>query len=800
MIASRILAMLGVVLFGLPVGAAVDPQAPTLSGIEALHVLSAQWLVAVVDLRPDVIRAMDARTDGSFTRLRERWRESRASGKPDWNCHRTLAEMRQRWYGTARIDAGEAALDRPERWSLVAMDGSKAIPWRLTRAAVGVDGGDVAAGDGDVRYATYVYLGMPEPCVEGGDYALCLDDREVARFRFSADRTISRAIKVNQVGYRPADPMKIAYVGGWLQDLGPLPIADGSRFELVDAASGEAVLAGPLVLRDRISLVPAKPGEAADPGKPSLTGEDVYTCDFTACSRPGDYFLRIAGIGRSWSFRIADDVYGEAFYVAMRGLFHQRASFALDAKHTAWVRPRFHAAPIHECAHIVFPPGDPHVPKDYLRFDVIGATLDDSKSTLDVVGGWYDAADWDRNERHYTVIDDLLALFETRPDAFVDGQLDLPESGNGIPDLLDEVEFGLRVWLRSQDDQGAVSGMVEAHTHPAIDAPVRYAFSRRTRYPTLLFAASAAHYARLVRPFSRDLADIYGRAARRALIFGADPARNLGTIRIPARRDRGLGEAYEYAWTESDRPLVPFLIAARTQAFLNEGDEEDLSGLPGLIPLLPDPGVHPFAVTDASPWIGVSLLRDVGPRLAPKQLVTLREHYRNRAFDLTALTEGMPYRMTWPRHQDYWMSWGASVVTNHNRFLFAADAIKADPARLRAVLANAAAMFGANPLGMSWTTGIGECYPVVLQHDWSTQDGIADPMPGITIYGINEGAYQQLRNQVWSAADEAGAPIGFAPTQPRPLWRRWSPHPSHNTPQCEFTVHETMSSTILTCG
>ncbi|MCB1135851.1 MAG: glycoside hydrolase family 9 protein, partial [Chlamydiia bacterium] len=78
-------------------------------------------------------------------------------------------------------------------------------------------------------------------------------------------------------------------------------------------------------------------------------------------------------------------------------------------------------------------------------------SIDYSKEHADHQGGWHDAADWDRRTQHLTCVLDLLNAYEIAPQKFLDGQLNIPESGNGIPDILDEAEYGLRVWLKSQN-------------------------------------------------------------------------------------------------------------------------------------------------------------------------------------------------------------------------------------------------------------------------------------------------------------------------------------------------------------
>ena len=56
--------------------------------------------------------------------------------------------------------------------------------------------------------------------------------------------------------------------------------------------------------------------------------------------------------------------------------------------------------------------------------------------------GWYqDAGDWDSYETHLRVAQELLLAYELAPKNFRDGELNIPESRNGVPDILDEAAW-----------------------------------------------------------------------------------------------------------------------------------------------------------------------------------------------------------------------------------------------------------------------------------------------------------------------------------------------------------------------
>ena len=59
----------------------------------------------------------------------------------------------------------------------------------------------------------------------------------------------------------------------------------------------------------------------------------------------------------------------------------------------------------------------------------------ESPGALEDTWGWYqDAGDWDSYETHLRVAQELLLAYEMRRRNFRDGELNIPESGNGVPD------------------------------------------------------------------------------------------------------------------------------------------------------------------------------------------------------------------------------------------------------------------------------------------------------------------------------------------------------------------------------
>ncbi|MCX7049295.1 MAG: glycoside hydrolase family 9 protein [Candidatus Sumerlaeota bacterium] len=781
---------------------------PKYEGVEQLLLLSSRWVIVATTDLAEVVAKINELSHGELLKNVDAWEASEKAGKPNWTAYKAMPKIRDQYMTQAREAVGERKMDSPEFFAIASGDDpayrSAASPLRATRVLVSLGKGQVRGGP-SIHYAHYCYLEMPQPLQTGKTYTISLKNGKKVTFLFDEMRTVSRAIKVNQVGYLPSAGQKRAYLGACLYEFRPMDFSYAKQFSIISAATGQAVYIGEIKLREKNPLFAVPPGKNDDPAKrPPICGEDVYEMDLSPLKDVGEFFISIPGVGRSWTFRHGKDVYGEAFYVACRGLFHQRCGVALEAPYTAWTRPRCHTAPVYECQNIQFGVGAFKVPKEFERFDVVGASTDATRKTENVVGGWHDAADWDRNLMHYADVFDLLTAYELAPRKFTDGQLNIPESGNGIPDILDEAEFGLRVWKTSMDARGGVSGAVETWTHPKIDADIKYAFALRTRWCSLVFASAAAQYALLVKSFSPEKAADYASAAQKAFAFGNDPRNSLGKIDIPAAKDRGRGAKYSIAWEEQDGMIVPYLLQAKLRMFLLTKDKSYLEGVADLAPKMPPLFQWPMTYSDYSVWMPYSIVKGADRDLPQELVDSWRKNYCAAADALCESSEPQPYRQTWPRYKDFHAGWGALVMTNYSRALLAAYALTDEKKYRDAAILNADFMLGANPMGMSLTSGLGYVYPVNFQHAISENDGIADPVPGITVYGLTGGPiYADFRNTVWqSPAADGKAKVDFIKPANKevPFFRRWMCHPMLNTGQCEFTIHETMASTIFTCA
>lgn len=244
----------------------------------------------------------------------------------------------------------------------------------------------------------------------------------------AADIPFDPHILVDQFGYRPQDDkvavMRDPRIGFDNADR----FQPGPRYEVL-RADGERVLSA--------EPVPWQ-GGAVDPS----SGDVGWWLDFSALRHLGSYLVhdRARGV-RSAVFRIAPDVYEPVLRSAVRTYFCQRSGYPkrVPWAELCWADDASYLGPHQD--------GEAHDITD----------RDNPDLARDVSGGWFDAGDTNKYVTFaVTPVHQLLGGFETNPSAFGD-DFGIPESGNGIPDLIDEIRWELDWLRRMQNPNGAVA-------------------------------------------------------------------------------------------------------------------------------------------------------------------------------------------------------------------------------------------------------------------------------------------------------------------------------------------------------
>jgi hypothetical protein len=250
-------------------------------------------------------------------------------------------------------------------------------------------------------------------------------------------------IVVDQFGYLPASEKMAVIRSPQVGFDQATTFTPGGTYAVVDARSGEKLLeATPIAWN----------GGATDPS----SGDKAWWFDFSAIAKPGDYFVLDESTNiRSAVFTISTRVYRDVLVQATRMFYYQRDGIAKEAKYAGaeWADGLAHPQ------------------------DAKCGFYRDGSAPQDLHGGWFDAGDQTRytNWGASDVIELLRAYVET-PAAFGD-DANIPESGNGVADLLDEVKWELDWIARMQQPEGAVLSIAahEGASPPSSDtSPCRY--------------------------------------------------------------------------------------------------------------------------------------------------------------------------------------------------------------------------------------------------------------------------------------------------------------------------------------
>ncbi len=264
------------------------------------------------------------------------------------------------------------------------------------------------------------------------------------------------SVKVNQVGYEPDWPKK-AIVSGFAGEVG---FKAGSGFRVLDITD-KVVFRGTLTLLKDFD---------------SASGERLFTADFSPLKQRGTFRLLVDGAGESTTFEIRPSLYAGLLRDLCRYYYLQRSGLDLSPSHAG-----------------IFSRKAGHLDDSALTYQ------SGRPGTRDASKGWYDAGDYGKYVPTAAVaIGDLLWTYESFPTLFSDQHLSIPETGNSVPDLLDEIKWGLDWILKMQDESGGFYQKVWpsiVDQMPAQDKTKRQIYDKGPDGSSILPTAAAANAA-----------------------------------------------------------------------------------------------------------------------------------------------------------------------------------------------------------------------------------------------------------------------------------------------------------------
>ncbi len=481
-------------------------------------------------------------------------------------------------------------------------------------------------------------------------------------------------IHLNTVGYLPARPKIATFVSG-----------GGTQFDVL-TRDGDVALSG----------------KASDAVVDPDTGAELRQIDFSELDEPGEYYLVVDGVGSSAPFRIGADVFVEPLRTAMLGLYGQRCGVAVEI----------------DTHHGHYEHGACHTAEASLAALGLDGTREDR-------GGWHDAGDYGKYTGNGAfAVAFLLKAYEHFPAALNDTELLIPERDNDVPDILDEARVELE-WLRKTqlEDGSAVHKVTgkkfEGTMVPTFDLQPRF-FVPSGTVATADLAAVMALAARIYEPFDASFAESCLETAKRAYAF---LEKNPGFIE-PNQEGFTTG-GYNDSTYKDDRAW------AAAELFETTGEEEYLDAFEELVR-------SREVIETAFDWTQTGNLAYVTYLFSSREgrdagiLEAISRSLRSAGDALVGNATSHGYG----RAVGSTYRWGVNGILARTSFVLAA-AYRQTPAPeyLDAITLQLDHLFGRNPYGRSYLTGIGFDPPRYPHHRPSTAAYPGRPWPGLLVGG-----------------------------------------------------------------
>lgn len=571
-----------------------------------------------------------------------------------------------------------AAFSGPTKWEIgIQQDGAtKVFTGLSTRAWAEWDGaadrGEFKTGSCEVRLA----YGREPPQVISTNFNLLFPH--------------SPRVQVAQTGYAP-EREKTAVVMGR---------KDRSPFRVIDTRTGKVVLQG----------------ISANPVRVELADDWAAMIDFSAVRAPGEYYLEVEDVGRSWRFPIRDGICGELLQQGMKSYYYQRCGtelvsscagpYARKACHTndAW----FYEG----CTNDVIVRG-PH-----------------RSST----GGWHDAGDYGKKIVSASdALGYLLLTCEQFPEQARSLHLNVPGDPE-LPDMLREIKYELDWMLTMQESDGGVQALITSQDFflngmPDQDPQPRYLVGVSS-CATADFAAVMAEAARVYKPFNRKFSAHCLKAAERSWEFlekhpdiipaGGyhDPVGIHGTGTYDDSDDRD----------ERLRAACELFVTTGADAYNRYVREHYTEVQPALF--------EPPGYLHAQ---GFGLYSYV---LSGKGDASLTDRFRGEILDYarraSRAIEESPYGIAIDLAPNWWNNWTA---LQSSAALIVADRLAPGEGFSIAALKQLNYVLGCNPLDRCYVTGLGSRPVMDPWQPASFYDGITNPIPGFVLPGANRVAW-----------------------------------------------------------
>ncbi len=444
----------------------------------------------------------------------------------------------------------------------------------------------------------------------------------------------------------------------------------------------------------------------------TMSGENVQCADFSSFKTPGRYYLQI-GTERSNTFTIGDTaVYDTLSVWAAKAFYLWRASCPIESQFATYKGIDYGREMGHPDTVV------------YIHRSVANEKRH-AESEVSAPKGWYDSGDYSKYVVNAAFSASFLGLaYEAVPEYYNQLDLNLPESGNGVPDLLNELKWELD-WMLSMFDEtdGGVYFKLSSlrfakMVMPNQDNMDRYMIGKSTS-SALDFAATMAMASRLYAPYEDQFPGFSKKALECAI-----KAYNWA-LANPNRKFENPDDVFTGTYTDDE--FSDEFFTASVQLFVTTHKQEYYDK------------IKLVQSYDSPTWYNVNSLGLLELALHLEELPSFVNKNQIKT-KVQALYENI-YKLYYYSVGQLALKkfeWGSNgTVAVNGAILALAYKLTGSERYLTASQAALDYLLGRNPIGYCFITRFGSRYPKNIHDRRSQSDGIRLPLPGYLVGGPN---------------------------------------------------------------
>ena len=432
--------------------------------------------------------------------------------------------------------------------------------------------------------------------------------------------------------------------------------------------------------------------------------------DFSEIQTEGKYQAYIDDEPIGHPITIGDKALEEAAKASIKFFYFQRASTALEEEYAG-----------------IYARAAGHLDTAVKYHPSTGKT--DTEATFNGSKGWYDAGDYGKyivNSGISTYT--LLQLYQQNKEYYDTLKLNIPESSNEVPDLLDEIRWNLDWMLTMQDDDGGVfhkltTKQFAGNIMPEKGTAQRFAIGKGIE-ASWDFAAVVALASEIYKPYDPEFAQKCIDAAQKARLWALTHPYEIfeqpsdvgtgsytGSVEWASKLWTNI-EMYRVSGDTSVVSIIKSLPINNKKAILQSWQNNYMLGI---FTIATNPDAFEAEMVDSATSI----------------ITTMADSY------IKSL-DNNGYGVALAKGDFYWGSNG--VAANKGMILIHAYILTKEEKYLNAAQSIVDYILGRNPLDKSYLTGYGVNPTMNPHHRPSQADGIDAPVPGMIAGGPNASA------------------------------------------------------------